>query len=641
MGNQGKQKLLWGILLFSMLQNIAPAQVNPHDSLAVDSFLRWIEPRIENFDAPMDIYRKCHEGLVLARQNGDPDLLAYAYGHLAEWHNFHYNFFPGTDSSLYYDYQALEQYRLLGDSFHVAQFYTFLTTDAQRLDSMKLAEQYALEAIKAFDRIGDLDWMAVSYLQMSEVYRALKDTSASVTYADKGLAAIEASGDDYFLAYGLSAASEAYLLAENYDRVIEMSTRSIELYKAGIGDIDILPQLNAYRARGKALLKTGKLEAALRDQRYAADQALAQMEEEVAVEYVLPLGDIYQARGEYRPAIQHYLKSAELAQVYDQKKELILAYLGLINCYEAIGEPENAHRYLDLYQELELAELRKQINSLQSELLIRYQTEEKDEQIAQQAVALSQQKRIQYLAFTVGALLLVILVGVYRNFLQKRRQGRQLQDLNANLQIQNERNELLLKEIHHRVKNNLTVVSGLLELQSAYLEDSGMHLAMRESQNRVMSMGIIHQKLYQRDKLTAIEMKDYFRSLSEVILDAFGDQDRIELQYSMEEIELNIDAAIPVGLITNELLTNALKYAFPDGRAGTIAVSLQYVAEDILELRVADDGVGKAVNGKGRSGFGSQLVTLLTRQLKGELREEGENGTTVSIRFRKPKTSST
>jgi two-component sensor histidine kinase/ligand-binding sensor domain-containing protein len=201
----------------------------------------------------------------------------------------------------------------------------------------------------------------------------------------------------------------------------------------------------------------------------------------------------------------------------------------------------------------------------------------------------------------------------------------------------NSQNEVLLKEVHHRVKNNLGVVSGLLSLQSAKITDPKVLEAIQASQNRVQSMSIIHQKLYQGEQLGAIEMRDYFGKLSESILHSFDMADKVHIDCLMPELLLDIDTAISVGLITNELLTNSLKYAFVGKDSGTIHISLIRRGDDSLLLQVADNGIGKKPLEKDKeTGFGSELVELLTRQLDGVLTYENQDGTLVKLRFNRP-----
>ncbi|KAA9341083.1 histidine kinase [Larkinella humicola] len=203
----------------------------------------------------------------------------------------------------------------------------------------------------------------------------------------------------------------------------------------------------------------------------------------------------------------------------------------------------------------------------------------------------------------------------------------------------NAQNELLLKEIHHRVKNNLAVVSGLLALQSAKVTDPNVKAAMQTSQNQVQSMGILHQKLYQGNQLGTIEMRDYFKNLSESILHSFDAVGRITIDCSMPELVLDIDTAISIGLLTNELLTNSLKYAFVGKDNGTIRISLTRMDNDSLLLQVADNGIGKQpAEAVKETGFGTQLVDLLTFQLDGILTYEHQDGTLVKLQFKRSAT---
>jgi two-component sensor histidine kinase len=250
-----------------------------------------------------------------------------------------------------------------------------------------------------------------------------------------------------------------------------------------------------------------------------------------------------------------------------------------------------------------------------------------------------EQQTIYIVALIIGALLLGL---HYRNYRLKQKRNHKLKILNEELAHKNilldkhnAENELLLKEIHHRVKNNLELVKSLISLQSAQMEDSASKDAMMASQNRVQSMGIIHQKLYQGGNLGSIEMKDYFLNLGEGILDTFNAEDKVKIECAMDTLELDVDTAVPIGLIVNELLTNALKYAFPENRNGTIQISLSQASPETLSLKVTDNGVGKDAGAATKgTGFGSQLIQLLTQQLNGTMTENSEHGTMVSFNFK-------
>jgi len=197
--------------------------------------------------------------------------------------------------------------------------------------------------------------------------------------------------------------------------------------------------------------------------------------------------------------------------------------------------------------------------------------------------------------------------------------------------------EILLKEIHHRVKNNLQVVSGLLDLQASHTQDPSDRLKYKDSQNRIITMALIHEKLYQSQNLSQVDFSDYIRDLCENLMVSYGiDEERIRLEIQTERTEMAVDSAIPCGFLINELITNALKHAFPEDRAGTISLSFKRTRNRDYQLTVSDDGVGipKDLDIFNTDSLGMQLVTVLVKQLGGTIKLRKEEGTGITIRFR-------
>ena len=199
-----------------------------------------------------------------------------------------------------------------------------------------------------------------------------------------------------------------------------------------------------------------------------------------------------------------------------------------------------------------------------------------------------------------------------------------------------EEKEVLLKEVHHRVKNNLQIISSLLDLQSDYLGDEQSRAIIRESKNRISSMALIHQKLYQSESFAFVNFREY---IEELVTDLFAtyarDPHLIQLNVDVGDVTLGMDEAIPCGLIINELVSNALKYAFPDDRRGEIAISFVVDEDDWITLKVSDNGIGfpPALDPWRTETLGLQLVRLLVRQLQGEISLAQQGGSTFSIRF--------
>jgi PAS domain S-box-containing protein len=200
-----------------------------------------------------------------------------------------------------------------------------------------------------------------------------------------------------------------------------------------------------------------------------------------------------------------------------------------------------------------------------------------------------------------------------------------------------EEKTILLKEVHHRVKNNLQIISSLLELQSDFIADEESRKFIRESRSRIASMALVHEKLYQSESVASINLGDYIESLTHYLFSTFvKDTERIGLTVDVEDVPLAIDEAIPCGLVVNELVSNAFKHAFPQDEQGEIAVRCRCEEDGMITLTVSDNGVGLPPGfdmGNSES-LGLQLVTMLVKQLRGSIRLDTEKGgTTVMVSF--------
>lgn len=197
--------------------------------------------------------------------------------------------------------------------------------------------------------------------------------------------------------------------------------------------------------------------------------------------------------------------------------------------------------------------------------------------------------------------------------------------------------EVLLREIHHRVKNNLQIISSILNLQASYITDQKSLEAFEESKSRVRSMALIHEKLYQNKTLSRLNLKDYVEELVDNLMKSYRrDNNMITTDIEISEIFLNADTAIPLGLIINELVSNSLKYAFPDERKGKITLSVFPEAEESFRMVVADNGIGinKDFDINKTETLGLQLVYSLVNQLNGEIKVSNKAGTQFEINFK-------
>jgi len=197
---------------------------------------------------------------------------------------------------------------------------------------------------------------------------------------------------------------------------------------------------------------------------------------------------------------------------------------------------------------------------------------------------------------------------------------------------------VLLKEIHHRVKNNLQVISSLLSLQSGYLKDDQAKTALQICRDRIKSMGLVHDKLYRSESFNEVNFREYLEDISLQLHRLYHSGRRIDMEIEAADYMVSIDVAIPCGIMVNELITNVLKYAFPDDRPGKVTIDFRQLPDNHYQLMVKDDGVGlpAELDIENTESLGLKLVKMLTKQLEGELQVQSQKGTLFKITFPKP-----
>lgn len=198
--------------------------------------------------------------------------------------------------------------------------------------------------------------------------------------------------------------------------------------------------------------------------------------------------------------------------------------------------------------------------------------------------------------------------------------------------------EALLREIHHRVKNNMQIISSLLRLQSSSLKDQKSIDMYKDIQNRIITMSLIHEKLYNSGDLARINFKEYIRDLATGLFETYGfNTGKIALKINADNVSLGINSAIPCGLIINEIVSNSLKYAFPGEKTGEIKINLHSIEGNHIELLVSDNGIGlpKDMDIDKTESWGLRLISILAeKQLQGELALNRINGTEYNIKFK-------
>jgi two-component sensor histidine kinase len=283
------------------------------------------------------------------------------------------------------------------------------------------------------------------------------------------------------------------------------------------------------------------------------------------------------------------------------------------------------------------------------ELIVQYETKNKEQKInllnkqsVLQKSELQKSKLLNILSIWSLLLLLITIGLLYNRYRLKQRnhaklelKEREIHQKNINLRHLLDEKEWLLKEIHHRVKNNLQTVISLLNSQSAYLDNDMALSAIKNSQHRIHSMSLIHQKLYNSENISTINMPNYIKELAEYLKESFSLGQRIRFEIKVEPLELDVAQAVPLGLILNEAITNSIKYAFPEDRTGMIYVTLEKTTGNYYLLTIADNGIGfdPGVSSERKNSFGMSLIKGLSDDLEGKYSIENQNGTVIKIEF--------
>jgi len=500
--------------------------------------------------------------------------------------------------------------------------------------------EYARQSIKYMQETGDNALSSVFYQRMGEAMTFLSEYDQALAWHQKAVNGLKTKQTQIF--WYQSFIDETHVLFDL--RRYEETLTLIKSITRKFPPESSLDQLNVYYSTGHSyygLKDYSKAETQLQNFVQIADHYPIQYIHNILPDGYIVLATIYCKEGKFK-----------LAKVYLQKTEALnLIFKSVItkmNLYDASFKLDSAtgknvaaikdyQSYKIMFDSINNTKVRQEYDQLK----IQFETVNKDRniKILKQANELQNTKLKQDTYFrkmTVGAIALVTIIAglLYYLYRSKQRSNVKLQSQQKVLENLITEKEWLVKEIHHRVKNNLHTIVSLLESQSAYLHNDDALAAVKDSQHRVHAMSLIHQKLYMGDNMTSIRSADYIKELVNYLKDSFSLNNTIMFQIDVEQIDLDVSQAIPLGLIINEAITNSIKYAF-NKPGGKITIKLLEISGSYL-LKIEDNGVGLPknfnVNDRTKS-LGMSLINGLTREIAGHFDIFGDNGTSISILF--------
>ncbi len=498
------------------------------------------------------------------------------------------------------------------------------------MGNMAEGQKYLLEVVDVYSKVGtkkDIahanNGLAIFYNDIGQIDKAIDAYKLSLSQSEEiddtmGRANVHANLGMLYLDQGNYELAEYHILKQGQLDTLMRSQWGLGFYH------DFMGSLKKKQGRYAEALRWKKSSLAIREN-LPSHYNIAETRSGLA--------SLYNLTGNYDLAIFNAHKILDFKEEHQSLSQQMSAYNLLAEAYEGKKDFRAAVEYQKKFKEMSDSIYNR---DMLDEIAMKdalYEKEKKDKEIAILKIEKAQSEdRIQYknkviLICVIG--LIVILGLILMLFRLFRKVSSHKDKLSQTLKDK----DVLLGEIHHRVKNNLQLISSILSLQGRSLDSERAQEAIMDGKSRVRSMALIHQDLYNKKNLRGVGVKEYLEKLTKELFATYNTKgDKIQLEMDINDCELDVDTMIPLGLIINELVTNSLKYAFPEGDSGTISVRLNHVGS-IFHLEIADNGIGFDPSKVKSNTFGTTMIRALSHQLNSDISINTENGTSTEISF--------
>ncbi|HTA63023.1 MAG TPA: tetratricopeptide repeat protein [Bacteroidia bacterium] len=450
---------------------------------------------------------------------------------------------------------------------------------------------YYKKSLKARQDAGDKNRIASSYGDLGNVYSGMADFETALKYHNIALKIRQEMGDKQGEGYCYNNIGVVYKNKADYNNALQ------NYFKC----LDALRQVDDKKGVTYCYNNIGNTYIDLKNYK------LALLYCDSSLQTVKPLGDINAERTAYQNLAQVYVKTGKYKEAYEYQtkfKELT----------DSIFNEENSKQLGDMKTSFEVERAETELNAKADK---------------QEAILLEEEKRQQIIIYASITLLLIVLI--FSFFLYKRVKATNKQKQTI---------EHLFKEVHHRVKNNLQVIASLLNLQKAYINDTKILDIFQDCQNRVYAMATIHEKLYEQHALSNISFNDYIKNLITQLIETYKLKFNVKYNLEVDIDSFDLDTLIPIGLLTNEIISNSLKYAFSetDENPAITFKLLKTPQPNSFTMLIGDNGKGSQVGlDDHHTSFGMELIKILTAQLHGTIKQLPGKGTMYQINFHIPK----
>ncbi|MGB0431199.1 MAG: tetratricopeptide repeat-containing sensor histidine kinase [Bacteroidia bacterium] len=589
---------------------------------------------------------------VIARSARKKDTLRIAWALVAKG-DFYRRF--GDFSAAIYTYEdAIEIAKTINSKLWIATALNNLSIINQKLGNEEKALELLLQSVKLREEI-NANSLGTSYANLANSYKRQEMFAEAVEWYNKSLKLLEGDAFVNNRIVCLRNLGDTYTRMGKYAKAKKLLNESYQL---------ALKKDNVPVARAMYFLLTStmyqnqqKHDSVIIQGLKVVDILTGNVEPFIRSSALLNVANAYYAKSgleknnrtiNLNKAALYGEQAIEIAQETKSYEQINAVAKSLMKTYGLLGNADKTLNYTELYgaslDSLNKVEQTKNIVAMQTKFetekkeleieLLNKDNELKDEKLNSSIEAQSKQKNLIVVVLVGLVISLFLVVLLVRQSSRRRTANEALSDRNKTITKQDQEKELLLKEIHHRVKNNLQVVSSLLQLQSNNVNEHE-RAALEEGQSRVRAMALIHEKLYQTNNVSEIDMKEYCVHLCRDITNVFGNKQTVKFNIEIENVLLDIDTAVPVGLMINELVTNAFKYAFKE-QNGQMNIQICLQEPGIYKMIIADTGPGlpPELNWRKSKGLGLRLINLLTMQLYGTVDYDNSDLSTFTIIFK-------
>jgi two-component system, sensor histidine kinase PdtaS len=542
--------------------------------------------------------------------------------------------------ALQYAFELLDEANKLADSILIGRANLEISYSYNSMGNYTNALDFAIQAARKFENQNNFDELAMAYNAISSIYQYLKNYKLAIQYLNKAINIHSLASDGILLSDDLLNIGEIYRLMNRYDSALYYFQNALSLYQKNQKIIGIAyAKCNIGLSLFQSHVDTTGLTL--------INESLVLLD---SLGEFYPICFLYIEMGKKQLIENNYTKAknyALLAYKIALKNSFNDQLIDALSLLSDLAQRENdyfgAFRYYKECQYFKDSLFNDKVASQMAEKRTEYEVSRKETEI----VFLKKITQAQRIAsvFLVISLIFIVAFAIFLWHTSRNRkitnkllaeQNHELDQKNHIIFMALEEKEVLMREIHHRVKNNLQIISSLINLQSIRIDDPGVKEIFDEMQRRIMAISSIHQKLYQSDSVTFINMQDYIGEIIESIHSAFGNnQIIICYEISIQNVNMNIDYAVSLGLIVNELATNSYKYAFKPEVNNHLIVKLIQVETDYYQLTLHDNGPGipEGMKIEQCQSLGLRMVMLLTRQIKGTFKYLYNQGAEFSITF--------